>query len=59
MNYNFSRLIRRMAPGTFGKHMDKIGKYSNKRIKCTAIPCKKHNNNNNQKKKNAQNQKKN
>ncbi|KAJ8951932.1 hypothetical protein NQ318_013598 [Aromia moschata] len=50
----FVKLLKRLAPGTFGKHIDRVGKYSNKQLKCTAIPCKKKSANNNQKKKNAQ-----
>ncbi|KAG5874260.1 hypothetical protein JTB14_028070 [Gonioctena quinquepunctata] len=56
----FVKLLKRMAPGTFGKHMDKAGKFQTKMMKCTAIPCKKKNNKNvanknqpKQKKKNA------
>ncbi|KAJ8982814.1 hypothetical protein NQ317_010435 [Molorchus minor] len=52
----FVKLLKRIAPGTFGKHIDRVGKYNNKKLRCTAIPCKKKNNNKNQKnqKKNAQ-----
>ncbi|CAH0562388.1 unnamed protein product [Brassicogethes aeneus] len=51
----FVKLLRRMAPSTFGKHIDKVGRYSNKRLKCTAIPCKKKPpKNKNSQKKNAQ-----
>ncbi|RZC33952.1 hypothetical protein BDFB_008046, partial [Asbolus verrucosus] len=39
----FVKLLKRMAPGSFGKQMDRVGKYSNKRLRCTAIPCKKKN----------------
>ncbi|XP_063928105.1 uncharacterized protein LOC135141186 isoform X2 [Zophobas morio] len=39
----FVKLLKRMAPISFGKQMDKVGKYSNKRLRCTAIPCKKKN----------------
>ncbi|KAJ8923506.1 hypothetical protein NQ315_010084 [Exocentrus adspersus] len=51
----FVKLLKRVAPGTFAKHIDRVGTYTNKQLKCTAIPCKKKNDNNNnnpQKKKN-------
>ncbi|EFA11883.2 hypothetical protein TcasGA2_TC004298 [Tribolium castaneum] len=39
----FVKLLKRMAPSSFGKQMDKVGRYNNKRLRCTAIPCKKKN----------------
>ncbi|CAH1378332.1 uncharacterized protein [Tenebrio molitor] len=39
----FVKLLKRMAPSSLGKQMDRVGKYSNKRLRCTAIPCKKKN----------------
>ncbi|XP_019868879.2 uncharacterized protein LOC109597556 isoform X2 [Aethina tumida] len=53
----FMKLLKRMAPSTFGKQIDKVGRYSNKRLKCTAIPCKKKppkDKNNNKKNQSAQ-----
>ncbi|XP_044257499.1 uncharacterized protein LOC123006791 isoform X2 [Tribolium madens] len=39
----FVKLLKRMAPSSFGKQMDKVGRNNNKRLRCTAIPCKKKN----------------
>ncbi|XP_076262549.1 uncharacterized protein LOC143197742 isoform X2 [Rhynchophorus ferrugineus] len=35
----FYKLLKRIAPGTFGKYISNSEKYANKHLKCTAIPC--------------------
>ncbi|XP_030756079.1 uncharacterized protein LOC115882272 isoform X3 [Sitophilus oryzae] len=35
----FYKLLKRIAPGTFGRYMSNSEKYANKHLKCTAIPC--------------------
>ncbi|KAL1493163.1 hypothetical protein ABEB36_011273 [Hypothenemus hampei] len=57
----FYKLLQRVAPGTFGRYIKHSGKYANKQLQCTAIPCrrKKPNSNNIQNKKPPNNKKKN
>lgn len=60
----FYKLLKRMAPGSFGRLINNTEKYANKHLKCTAIPCKSkqrpnnNNNPNNKKKPPNNNQKK-
>ncbi|CAH1129046.1 unnamed protein product [Ceutorhynchus assimilis] len=52
----FYKLLKRVAPGTFGRYMNNSGKYADKQLQCTAIPCTKRKPNyNNNKNHNNQN----
>ncbi|XP_066158739.1 uncharacterized protein [Euwallacea fornicatus] len=37
----FYKLLKRVAPGTFGRYIKNSAKYANKQLQCTAIPCRK------------------
>ncbi|XP_060537067.1 uncharacterized protein LOC132708636 isoform X1 [Cylas formicarius] len=54
----FYKLLRRMAPGTFGRYLNNAAKYSSKHLQCTAIPCTKKKPNPNNNKKNVNQKKK-
>ncbi|XP_050314027.1 uncharacterized protein LOC126748692 isoform X2 [Anthonomus grandis grandis] len=54
----FYKLLKRVAPGTFGRYINNSQKYANKQLQCTAIPCQKKKPNNQNKKPINQNQKK-
>ncbi|XP_056645265.1 uncharacterized protein LOC130450708 [Diorhabda sublineata] len=35
----FIKLLKRIAPGTFGSQLDRISKYGDRQLQCTLIPC--------------------
>ncbi|XP_018330960.1 uncharacterized protein LOC108740920 [Agrilus planipennis] len=40
-NNRFTKLLKRLLPKYFGNQINKIGKYAQKKAKCSAIPCQK------------------
>ncbi|KAH1029970.1 uncharacterized protein LOC109540942 isoform X1 [Dendroctonus ponderosae] len=46
----FYKLLKRVAPGAFGRYIQHSRKYANKQLQCTAIPCARKRPNNNQNK---------